>query len=258
MRFLIYLLLIGFLANGQERINEPLPVFTKKPAGTLKDDIMGWSYSLDGQWISADRTLMPRLISSNRSHYKDKRNALGHDNFKEFQIYPVKYGSDTLIMLVKIFTDGNYKYEATQKGWNTFSNAYYFLFDQKELRKLKALEDSTLQRIDLKLLDARLIRNTSGSGVLDVIKKKVRVNEGFERNMVIMFQSYEKKNILRFQIFSQHEIFPDVEGVRMDFTLEGETLYGADNYFDFSYYETSFDGFKQFFALPEIYEFEDE
>lgn len=256
MRILPFLLLFSFLISAQPREDKPLPYFSEEPTSVMNEGIMGWSLSTDGQWVSDNKTILPRFISRNKKKYRRAANTLGLDNIEELQIYPVLYGNDTLIMLVKLFREGSYKYEVTKKGWRTYLSAYYFLFEQEEFSKLNKIKDTITQNLTIRLKDGGQINNVRRGNLTKRIKEKMLVRERYGRNLVLMIQPYTAESVVRFHIFSYHEVFKDVEGVRKDFIVDGESKYGSSELFDYIYYETKLSNFSDFFSYPTSYKFE--
>ncbi len=255
MRFTFFFLIFSFSLSAQLREEEPLPKFSKKPISVLKKDVTGWMYSVDGQWISDKKTIPVHAISTNEKIYKAKPEYLGSDNFEEFRIYPTMYGKDTLLLLVKIYNDGHFKYEFTQKGWRETTQVSYYLFNKRALNVLDNLKDSVVQIISIDLLDAGTIKNVSRSNVLNAISRRIAVNENFDREFVAMIQPFSVFDRIRFQFFSLHKVFRDVEGVRKDFTINGESQYLDERLFDYLYYETDIENFSEFIRVPPSFEF---
>ncbi|HBF21755.1 MAG: hypothetical protein CMI36_10105 [Owenweeksia sp.] len=255
MRLTVFLLFVSLQLSAQLRDNNPLPQFSRRPFSVLKKDVTGWMYSIDGQWTSAKKTIPERHISTDKKFYKEKPHRLGSDNFEEFRIYPTLYGKDTLVLLVKIFSDGFYKYEFTQKGWKNTTHVSYYLFNKNALDALDNLKDTAVQLITINLLDAGTIRNINKSKVMSAIRGKVAVNENFDREFVAMIQPFTVMDRIRFQFFSLHKVFRDVEGVRKDFTINGQSMYINEGLFDYLYYETDIENFSEFIRLPPSFDF---
>jgi hypothetical protein len=249
--FWVYVLLcFQTLVFAQVREERPLPMFTELPSSILQDSVLGWSYSLDGQWVSKEKTILPRLISRNQDAYEEKENRLGIDNFDQFQLYPVQYGEDTLLLLVKIFTDGAYKYDISKKGWKTKTNAYYYLFKMKDMRKAVVRIDSSVSVNKIPLLDGGALTDVKPKDILDAVRAKVRARERYDRVLTLVAQSVPETGKVRFHIFSLHAVFPDVEGVLRDMRKGGRSLYGDPLLFNYNYYETDQKIFYRFFTMP--------
>lgn len=234
---------------AQPRENKPLPIFTKKPIKVIDDNLTGWSFSLDGQWVSQEMTIPPRLISTNEDAYETRVSSLGNDNIEELQLYPVLYGSDTLIMLVKLYTSGKYEYESTQRGWDDFLMAYYFVVDYKELKKLSAISENT-DIFELSMRDFGSVSDVKKNNVLDKIKMKLVIKEKTDRFLTFTARKDDKTSKIQFQFASLHDIFTDVEGVLNDFQIRGKSVYGNRELLNYIYYEMDISLFKDFFSLP--------
>jgi hypothetical protein len=251
--FLILFLCLPLLSAAQLRENRPLPQFTEEPTSVLADSVSGWSLSLDGQWIQGEKLIYPRLISRDEEAYEQNENSLGVDNFEALQLYPVQYGEDTLILLVKLYTRGFYKYEVSKKGWKTETNAYYFLVEKRDLKNALSAIDTSVSMLKMGLLDGGMLVDVNPRKVLKDIVATLRVRERYDRVLVVMAQRVPETKKMRFHLFSLHQVFPDVEGVLKDFTMRGKTMYGSRFLFDFLYYETDEKIFNRFFSLPKSY-----
>jgi hypothetical protein len=256
MRLIVLLLLFAFQGHSQKRMNDPLPIFSKKPIETLKRGVTGWSFSEDGQWISAKRTIPVITNSLNRSVHKTRENRIGIDNFKEFRIYPIILGSDTLVLLTKFYTDGHYKYRRSKRGWQTFKKCHYYIFNKKALNKLDALKDSIVQNIQIPLLDdGNFIYKTSW-GIIGQIKKLAVLDPNYGKELIFTIQPFTQDDKIRFQFFSQHKKYKeDVSGILRDFQLDGYTVYGKLELFDHLYYETDISRFSSFLSVPASFKF---
>ena len=254
MKNLLFLLLPVF-TFAQNREEKPLPIIAKEPTGSLEENITGWSYSLDRQWVSAENIIPVRAVSRDKNIYKSHENELGLDNLKMLQAYPVKYGEKTLLLLVKFFKTGDYKSPATQSGWKTQLNAYYYLIPFDELKQLSELPDGQEKKIVIEMIHGGLVSDIKTSEALDEIEEKLIVKDSYDRNMILQLRPFQEKNIVQFQLYSLHEIFSDVEGVAHDFTLNGKSVYGSPVLLDYIYYETSLDNFKNTFSLDTNVEF---
>ncbi len=249
MRKLIVLLTLCQGVMAQPRENKPLPIFTKKPVKVLDDHITGWSFSLDGQWVSEEMTIPPRLISTNEDAYDTRENELGNDNIEELQLYPILYGNDTLVMLVKLYKTGHYEYESTQRGWDDYLMAYYFVVDNKDLFKLGKISAET-SIIEMPMRDFGTISRVRSGNVLDEIKKKIIIKQKTDRFLTFTARKVEETSKIQFQFASLHDIFTDVEGVLNDFQIRGKSVYGNKGLLDYIYYEVDAYGFQDFFSLP--------
>ncbi len=254
--FLIFCCSFSLLASAQLREEKPLPMFAQEASSILVDSVSGWSYSKDGQWIKGDKIIYPRLISRNEEAYEAKENKLGIDNFDQLQLFPVQYGKDTLLLLVKLFTSGKYKYEVSKKGWKTSTDAYYYLFKLKDMRSAMMAVDTTVRMNKIRLMDGGLLEDIDEKKVVENIKQNVRVRERYDRVLTLMTKYVPENNSVRFHIFSLHSVFPDVEGILQDLRKSGRSLYGSKELFDYAYYETEDKIFYRFFSMPKKYSLE--
>lgn len=240
------LILLGLLValplslSAQARKDRPLPEFSPQPYAVLKDSLKGWSYSLDGQWLSEPSTIPPRGVSQNLPFYEEPENQLGLDNIFRLEAYQVKFGRDTLVCLVKIYRQGTYKYPTRKKGWDEFLNAYYFLVPLEDLKQLKALPPNEVQVVRIVALAGGKLQDIDMRRIREEIKARLVIKDNYDRNLVVTWQYLSEAKKLRFQICSLHDIFPDVEGVRQDFTRRGRSVYGSVALFDYLYYETDY------------------
>lgn len=244
-------MILLFLSQGifaQIRENKPLPIFPKKPVKVLDEGITGWSLSLDGQWISGEMKIPVRLISTNEDQYETKINSLGNDNIEELQMYSLLYGQDSLVLLVKLYKTGSFKYTHTQKGWEDHLIGYYYVLNKKELQKLKNISKE-VTIIELPLRDYGFITRTKKRTVLDDISKKMIIRPTTSRLLSVTARKTEGTGKIQFQIASLHEVFRDAEGVLNDFQLKGKSVYGKKVLFDYLYYEVDENIFNDFFLL---------
>lgn len=255
MRFILILLLIAFQVNAQPRINKSLPIFSEKPISTLKKGVTGWSFSNDGQWVSEKRTIPIVTTSRNVNAYRTRSNRIGLDNFKELKIYPVISGNDTLVLLVKFFEDGFFKYRKSNRGWQRLKKCHYYIFNKNTLDILDGIKDSIVQNVSLKLLDDGEFIYKYKSEVLNKIKRKIVLDPDYGREFTMTIQPFTQDEKIRFQFYSQHIIYRDVSGVLKDFQMGGNTMYGKLELFNHLYYEMDLDDFSSFFAFPQSFRF---
>ena len=260
MKHLVILFLTGFTCLAQPRSEKPLPYFPKKPAKLLSDEVTGWSYSLDGQWLSEEQKIPVRLVSRNEDAYQKEQNEPGLDNFDQFQLYPALYGNDTLVLLVKLFEEGAYEFPQSKENWQDYTNAYFYLFNKDQLKKLQRFSAQNSELLHIELLQDGLIKDLNRRNALERIKEKLKIDPEYDRQLVFTGRSYTLKNNerekgdspsrIQFQIFSSHKSVADVEGVVQDFRINGTSLYGRPALLDYLYYECDRQRFVDFFTLP--------
>jgi len=246
--FLVFFFCLS--AQGQNRKSRPLPQFDNLPYATLSDSILGWSFSLDGQWLSALNTIPARGVSRDDEFYASKENLLGIDNIQKLLVYRVEYGKETYACFVKIFKQGKYKYATRKKGWKEYTSAYYWIVNQKDLLALKDLNSNEVVVERIEAFDGGLIADIKEKDLLIKIKERVVIKPNYDRNLVFTLQITKSPKMMRFQICSLHDIFPDVAGVGKDFTQRGRTVYGATALFDYLYFEVDYYKFIKLIEKP--------
>lgn len=237
--------------KAQERRNSPLPHLISPPYAQLSDSIIGWSRSTDGQWISAPRSIPPIGISRDDEFYDSKDARLGIDNIQALQAYRVNQGRDTLVALVKLFDDGQYKYPLRGRGWRVDRHAYYILVNIRYLKEaIASVKDPSVQVLRVKALDGGLLPKVSEKKISQRLGENLLIKDKYDRILVLTVQLFPERDIARFHFCSMHEVFPDVEGVRKNFKRRGRTVFGSESLFDFFYFELSYSAFMSLFELP--------
>lgn len=251
MKIRIATLLFGFLFSlnliAQVHKERPLPQISDKAVKTLDEGITGWSFSRDGQWISREMNIPPRAISTNTEVYESNQGKLGLDNISELKLFSVKYGEEDLVALVKTYTDGGYEFQATQRGWEEYSIAYYFVFNKSQLQKLTKANEQT-QVIQIPLRDFGTLGTAKKRDVREHIKDKLLIKDTTERVLSMTIKKVD--DTAYFQFASMHKVFDEVEGVLEDFKIRGSTIYGTPRLLEYLHYSYNFDQLLEFFDIP--------
>jgi hypothetical protein len=58
-------------------------------------------------------------------------------------------------------------------------------------------------------------------------------------------QLWRTENILRFNLYSNHEVFSDLEGTVTDLKIKGKSLFGTEQLMNYIYFETELTTFAQ-------------
>lgn len=237
----IYLVIASLGTRGQIRDSQALPLFDPVPYFSLNDSIKGWSLSLDGQWLSWSKTIPAIGVSRNEDFYDAKHNKFGIDNIQNLFAYHVKFGSDTLVCLVKTFRNGEYKYPARKRGWHNYTDAYYCILHYKDLKKaldfFEDKNDDEVYVLRIKTLDSKLLSDIKEKDILEEIKGHVIIKPNYDRNLALTLQNNKRDSTILFHICNLHELFNDVEGVRQPFSRRGRSVYGSVKLFDYLYFE---------------------
>ena len=245
----IYFCLIGFSLAAQPRKEKPLPQFREEPLNVIEEGITGWSYSLDGQWVSFEKHIPPIAISTAKREYKSDEAQLGLDNIQQMMLVPAKYGNDTLVTLLKIYIHGEYEFPISKKNWEEETYAYYFIFKAHHLNKLKSFDDTVTKNIRIPLLDGGTLRDLKPKNAIEEMNKNVVIRNRYDRDLVFTMQKRADQPVLMFQFYSMHEIFPDLEGVFSDYTRHGTTLYNTTELLKYLHYTMDLQKFREFFTL---------
>lgn len=232
---------------AQPRINAPLPLINDEPLAVL-EDATGWCLSIDKQWMSAERTIPFRANSRDEDKYESKEGELGQDNFEELALYEVNYADSSLILLVKTIRDGQYKYPSTQKGWEKKFRIFYYLVTKSSWNRVRNLQNEGLVTLNLPLLDMGEIVTTKKKKFIDSFENSARIRK---LNVRLVIQYQQQFQNIRFQLYTVHNVFQTVEGVRQDFKIRNRSLYGTDELFQFLYYECSLQQWLSFISMQQ-------
>ncbi len=249
MKHLLPLLLFGISAMAQPRPEKPLPEINERPAATLDRGLTGQSYSLDGQWVSAKMTIPVQAVSTNEEAYESKRNELGLDNIEALQLYRVAYGEENLLMLVKIFRNGHYKYDGIGRKWQKRIGAHYWIFNAREMEKLNDLP-SEAAVVKFALRDYGQLADVKPSKIVKRIKKNLIIKPETVRELVFHLKENRGEKTVYFQLAGFNPNEKTVSGVVQDFDRLGNTLYGKPELLQHLYYQLELNAFQRFFQVP--------
>ncbi|WP_417588582.1 hypothetical protein [Owenweeksia hongkongensis] len=249
MKSLIPLIFLSLNAVAQIHLNSPLPEILTDEVKVIDEDIIGWSISLDGQWLSEEMIIPLRGVSENEQVHEGEENALGLDNISELRIYPTIFGQDTLYILVKLSKSGFYEYSATEQKWTSTQTAYYYVFDAKETKKLKN-DEATAHTAKIKLRDYGSIEDIKSKRLVSHLKQNLVIKPKTEQLLVVHLKfDVENNDKVYFQLSSQHNIFSEIEGITKDLTLNGKSLYRSPTLLNYLHYEYDKEAFFVFFNL---------
>lgn len=246
MRSLLLLLLVSTSSLAQIHKNQPIPEIIEESVKIIDEGIIGWSKSLDGQWISSEMTIPIRAISQDELAYESDESELGMDNISHLRLYKTIYGDETLYILIKIFKSGYYRYSATQQKWQETEVAYYYIFEDLELKSLSKVSE-TANLIKIPLRDYGSLGEIKSKRLLETLQKNILIKDNTDRFLVITVKlDGEHADKIYFQFSSQHKVFPDVEGVLQDLKVRGKTLYNTPLLLDYLHYEYDHKSFLDF------------
>ncbi len=255
---LILYLLSGFLLHGQSRINEPLPIFGLKPVSSLSKGLTGWSKSPDGQWVSMENTIPLRLnVHTPGSTLKEERK-IGEDNIAKLELYPVVYGTDTLVLLVKHANNGAFEFAKTRRSWQNWTSIYYFLLDKKHLSDISKAGMEGTQNLSIPLLAYGQVEKLRAD-VFEAVSERVNLTRecGYSleiRGDISKVSTEDSKKetelkLLQFQLYAFHQGSRSIEGIISETLVNGKSVYDSKKILDVIYYELPVEEWQQFFVF---------
>ena len=236
--------LMPTLLFGQTRISTPDVRISEEPVAVMEEGFTGWTYSLDGKWIKGENCIFPRLLSVQNDRLKTPPYSLGIDNMQEIQVYEVFYGADTLLLILKPFEDGYFKYTSSQTGWRKQNSIHYFVID-KPKSHLNEIQDTLLHTLEYKLYDSGTISDISLRKSIPEISKQLNLSQKSNRLLYLDFQVWKETGKIRFMLYSNHEVFHDLRGTVGDITIRGKSLFGTPQLLNYIYFEADLNVFSQ-------------
>ncbi len=249
MKSLILLIFLSFNSFAQIHLNRPLPEILEDDVKVIEKDIVGWSISLDGQWVSEDMIIPLRGVSENEQVHEGEENTLGLDNISKLFLYPTLFGQDTLYILVKLSESGFYEYPATQQKWTSTQMAYYYVFDAKEVKKLRS-DEATVHTAKINLRDYGSIEGVKSKRIVRHLQENLVIKPKTEQLLVVHLKfDGANKDKIYFQLSSQHNVFSEIDGITKDITFNGKSLYKSPTLLNYIHYEYDKEAFFDFFNL---------
>ena len=227
----------SMLTAQMERNNSEIS-FSKEPIATLEKDIVGWVKSIDGQWKSAEQTILNNLPETGGKLKKHEE--IGQDNFVAMHVYDMWVDGKRLWIYVKFFENGYYRYEQRMKGWKGRLDAYYYLVDPLLLPDLNDLNNNTPYAYLIPTKGTGKFEDIRQKDIVEKIKGTLTIPLHSDRLMVVQLRVDKESNKAQFQISSIHKVFSGTEGIVKDFLIRDHSIYGKNILFDHFYYETSF------------------
>lgn len=251
MKFLKTTLIAAILPSflmAQTRVNSPQIQIGEEPIGVLDENFKGWSYSLDGKWISGEQCVYHRILSVQEDLLNSDEQKLGIDNFNEIRVHELYYGKDTLLLLLKPFEAGYYKYPRSKTGWKTELRIHYFVIE-KPKEALAEINDTVFHSMEYKLYDSGTLNNTSVRRSIDEISQRLNLTKTSNRYLYLDFEVYKSTSVIRFMLYANHEIFHDLQGTVDDLTIRGKSLFGTPQLLNYIYFEADLKAFSQLHLL---------
>ncbi|UWY30054.1 hypothetical protein N4T20_08935 [Flavobacterium sp. TR2] len=217
-KLLSFFLIVISFCQAQERINDKLPVITKKNEALILAN--GWYKSEAGQWISGKNKIPQDLGENQKLLGNYEAYGLGSDNFISLEIKDVTIADSTYAVLIKKYRDGFYTYSSIQKGWNNKISCKYYVFSKGELNKIKEIENDNLNKILFKIIyegnllfiNTKTFNNTTISkDILSKINDKTYLDHQslVSHHLGLNLYYFKAKNIVQFYFYDANLYFDD-------------------------------------------------
>lgn len=254
--FISTLLIISFFnLYGQERVNMNLPKVNSTIIGQLSS-ATGWILNPEGQWVSGKNTIPDYLPSKYQASINSVYKSQGTDNFISYQIRSLKIKERGYFILIKKFNDGYYN---RQNEWIHKNSVYYYVFDSLQFSRINSVKPDTLSLIQIEVAFSGELK-WPVNDFLEIeqdLARQMNMSSDFRTaniNLWFHFRPYKAKNLIQFQIYSTEGYYPIINGVISQHrpNNESESIYLTPKVFDYCYYETGIENFKNLFG-PDLH-----
>ena len=258
----ICFLLCTVLAYSQERVNKPIPIISAQPKGVLIKST-GWLLNPEGQWISRANRIPAYIDNEFKLLIDYEYDGLGIDNFISYQLREIKMNDSVFTILIKKYKDGYYKYSSIKEGWTNYNSVTYYVFDNKELSKLKNINYDSVNVVEL---DIRYTNNitwinneTYISDIQKDIVKQISDKDSEDKSkLILQIAPYKTKKIVQFQIYSTYSKYNIITGIvnehkvkdeKSESSLDEKQIYLTKDLFKYCYYEVDLLTFNNFLKI---------
>lgn len=205
--------------------SKPLPFIQDEPVFELSNEVRGWSWSQDEQWLTDYQKIPLNGVSSVSKTLNEW--SVGMDNIDKLAFYQLVHGEDTFLVYVKVFRTGSYKYPTTRKGWRTQKDLYWATFRKPiKTRPISELLPDSNYYFSFPLYGEGYIRDLTGWQALHKRLEKEIYPEPQDRNFVLQMER-KMNDQLQFLAYSIHPIFDDPEGLVSDFKVKNKSIFGV-------------------------------
>lgn len=225
------------LSAQMERKNSEIS-FSKEPIAILEKEIVGWVKTNDGQWKSAENTILNK--DHERKSEPERHDEVGQDNFVRMHVYDMLVDGQRLWIYVKFFKNGKYKYEQRRKGWKERLDAYYFIVNPLDMPDLHGLANNETYVFQIPTKGAGNLKNIKKKNIIERIERSLSIPLQSERLMLIHLRVNKQSNKAQFQIASIHKVFSGTQGIVKDLIIDDSSVYGKKALFEYLYFETTF------------------
>jgi hypothetical protein len=254
MKKLIFVLLFSIvnqLAYTQERTDDN-PVIISKDTLSTFSGCTGWIKNQEGKWISK-RNRIPFDLPVKHEQLQDyEKYKKGTDNFFIYELRNVTVNNRTYIILIKLFQDGYYKFDAIEEDWTDKTSAYYYIFDKKSY--LTTVKDTSINLIKIPVAYSGKAYYVGSDYITDIQNEiSKRLNETDYKgpnNLILHLFPYKSKNIFQFQIYGAYKDYNILNGVVTEYKPASlvKSIYNQDQLFKYCYYESEYKSFVHFLS----------
>lgn len=128
MRSIAVSVALGFCAISLGQIvgRESVTLPTISPAKATLNEAMGWTYTSQKQWVSADRKLefAEATFRSTTGEW-----SLGLDNFIKLELRTIVLDGKEYPLLVRYIKSGSYRYPAIHEDWSTWTRIQWYVLE---------------------------------------------------------------------------------------------------------------------------------
>lgn len=250
---MLFALVITKISYSQDRVNATLPKISNQDLGSLQK-ATGWLLNVEGQWVSSDNKL-PKYSEYTHKVSTYEGDGLGYDNFSKYEFRELVINQDTLMIFIKGFTDGYYKYSSIKEGWSTHKEYNYYVFKKSELSKFDSITDSKINLIEIDVeYKGNIFLSYNGNYISDIEKEIATKKDETDSKLIFHLAPYKEKSLVQFQIYvssySEYSKSYYIGGIQSEIYSWDGKIYMTDELFKYLYYETDYLTFSKFIKLP--------
>lgn len=241
INLLIIFTLLSVTINAQNRVDDAVPIITKKSSALIL--ATGWLKNSSGQWISGKNKIPQDLGENQKLLGNYESYGLGTDNFTSLEIKDVKIADSSYAIIIKKYRDGFYTYSSIEKGWNNKVSCKYYVVSKAELAKAYKLSADYLNKTTIRILyegTLMFINNqtfndrTISIDLASNVKQNSNNRDFFAHKLGLNIYYIKAKNLVQFYLY-------DANSYSMDMEYEDDESQKAKKY-----YETDAGAFKKF------------
>lgn len=196
MIFALVALMVALPMVAQERVNRAKARWIGE--GEKITNVMGWGYDdTAGEWVGCANVIETK-VSNKKYTNSDYWKSHTYNNIISIQLKKLEYQGDTLLILVREFWDGGYKYPRIKEGWEHWKSTAFMILDDTHIELLRKLPN-TVSHINVVTTTQGLYEKEELD--VDLIRKKIEgkyqtkstihIYEATDGNIRFIFQEIE-------------------------------------------------------------------